>query len=426
MLRKDRFKMVRMGIVGTGRIAPRFVAEAKYVSGIKIICAYNPETESAKRFEKKHGIETMTESYIDFLDNVNAVYIASPNETHYAYTKTALEYGKHVLCEKLVAFTKAESEEMYELAKSKHLILLEGVKTAYCPGFQQLINIAKSGKIGQIVDVEACFSRIQQSNVREMWDEEYGGSFTEFGTYSLLPIVKLLGTNNIKSNIWTFPGKNGVDMYTKTTFDYGTQTALAKTGLAIKSEGQLVIAGTKGYILVPSPWWLTKYFEVRYEDPNKIEKYEFPFERRGLHYEVEELVRRMEGLNKVSLSEKESIWFAAKMEEYLESRKERLFKEYKVPLENSNQQVQQNAAETLDISKQDKNRIGIWAHRGCSLAYLENTLSAFHAADKLDRITGIELDVQRTKDNVLLVIHDETVDRTTNGSGIAKTIFGIG
>lgn len=62
----------------------------------------------------------------------------------------------------------------------------------------------------------------------------------------------------------------------------------------------------------------------------------------------------------------------------------------------------------------------IWAHRGCSLNYPENTLAAFKAAANLDGLTGIELDIQLSKDKHLVVIHDETVDRTTNGSGYVK------
>ena len=75
-LRKKQFKIVRIGIVGTGRIAPRFISESKYVSGLTIECAYNPVDESAKRFEKREKIKCYTGDYEEFLENVDAVYIA--------------------------------------------------------------------------------------------------------------------------------------------------------------------------------------------------------------------------------------------------------------------------------------------------------------------------------------------------------------
>lgn len=59
----------------------------------------------------------------------------------------------------------------------------------------------------------------------------------------------------------------------------------------------------------------------------------------------------------------------------------------------------------------------IWGHRGCSTRFPENTLVAFEAAAKLKGITGIETDVQMSKDGVLMIMHDEKLDRTTNGHG---------
>lgn len=323
MIRKDRFKIVRLGIVGTGRIAPRFVKEAKYVSGIEIVCAYNPEHESGKRFQHRYGVDCMSENYEEFLEYVDAVYIASPNETHYDYTKMALENGKHVLCEKPIAFTKKESEELYQLAKDHKLILLEAVKTAYCPGFQQLINVAQSGKIGEIKDVEACFTRLADEMSRERMDAEYGGAFLEFGSYTLLPIFKLLGTDYKNVSFQMIKDEKGVDLYTKLQLSYDNAMASAKMGVGVKSEGQLVIAGTKGYILAESPWWLTKHFVVRYENPNLVDRYEPSFQGDGLRYEISEFILQINGKSKrgYKLTEKEAITMAEITEKFMEFKK---------------------------------------------------------------------------------------------------------
>ena len=64
--------------------------------------------------------------------------------------------------------------------------------------------------------------------------------------------------------------------------------------------------------------------------------------------------------------------------------------------------------------------MNIWAHRGCSQRYPENTLLAFENAARLNGLTGIELDIQLTRDGELVVIHDERVDRTTEGSGYVR------
>lgn len=325
MLRKSKFHIVRTGIVGTGRIAPRFLSEVKYVSGANIVRAYNPEKASAQKFEKKYKVVTMTESYDDFLDEVDAVYVASPNETHYDYTKQALLSGKHVLCEKPVAFTRAESEELYGLAREKGVVLMEAVKTAYCPGFQQLINVALSGKIGEIRDVEACFTRLARPVARECTDARYGGSFLEFGSYVMLPVMKLLGCNYRDVDFQILYGENDIDVFTKVQFLYENGLATGKTGVQVKSEGQLVISGTKGYILVPSPWWLTHKFEVRYEDPNKVEVYEPRFQGDGIRYEISEFIMKINGTARIGykLTAEEAVAMAGVTEKFMRLRRSR-------------------------------------------------------------------------------------------------------
>ena len=324
-LRKNQFHIVNVGVVGTGRIAPRFISEAKFVSGINIACTFNPKLDSVQAFQNRHDIPNYSESYVKFLEQIDAVYIASPNETHFEYAKAALEAGKHVLCEKPIGFTKKESQQLYSYAKSHGLVLMEAVKTAYCPGFQQLINVAKSGKIGDIIDVEACFTRMANLNARERTDAEYGGSFLEFGSYTLLPAIKLLGNDYTELQFQTIYGEDGVDWYTKVVLTYPYAMATAKNCVAVKSEGQLVIAGTEGYILAPSPWWLTRRFEIHYEDPSKVEIYEPVFQGDGFRYEISEFVSKINGIEKngYKLTAEEAIAMAGITEAYMAQRKKK-------------------------------------------------------------------------------------------------------
>lgn len=402
---------IRVGVIGTGRIAKRFVPEARCVERIEVTSVYNPNILSAKLFAEEFHIDNYTDKKEKFVEKIDAVYIATPHETHYEYAKEMLLVGKHVLCEKPLVFSKIQAEELFVIARQKNLVLMEGIKTAYCPGFQALQQVIHSGKIGKVYDVEACFSKLGAANMREIWDQEHGGSFLELGTYSMLPIMKLLGTNEKEIHFHSALAVNGIDIYTKTSFDYGSQAALAKTGLEVKSEGQLVIAGNVGYIVVQAPWWLTRHFEVRYENPNQRDIYEFPYEGQGLRYEIKAFAEQvLDGANPVVTVE-ESIWLAEKMEQYLEYRAEKQRDMGVVVSCDSH-----ITTYVLDENTDRKN-IRFWAHRGCSMEYPENTLEAFKAASEIEGLIGIELDVQLTKDGVPVVIHDETVDRTTNGRG---------
>ena len=325
MLRGSAYKIIKIGIVGTGRIAGRFVSESRYASGIAVSEAYNPEIESTVQFKKRYSeydIHIETENYERFLNKVDAVYIASTNETHCGYAKQALACGKSVLCEKPLAFTKKESMELYDLASKKGVVLMEAIKAAYCPGFQQLLNVVQSGKIGKIKDVEACFTRIANVHSRERTDPEYGGAFLEYGGNALMPIIKILGKDYRTVTFDSIDNELGTDDYTKIQVRYEDAMATAKVGMAVKSEGQLIVAGTKGYVIAQSPWWLTEKFDVRYENDTIIEHYEPRFVGDGLRYEISEFIAKIRGTGEKSykLTPEESISITGIVEKFVKSR----------------------------------------------------------------------------------------------------------
>ena len=301
-LRNNRHSIIRMGIVGSGRIANRFVPESKFVSGLTVEGVFGIHENSVKYFAEKHQLSFYSTNYTDFLAKVDAVYIASPHETHFAYAKEALLAGKHVLCEKPMALRVAEAEELFALAKEKGMVLMEAIKTAYCPGFKRLVSLAKSGKIGEIKSVDAAFTKLVPHNVREMQAEHAGGSVTELATYPLYAIFKLLGYD-YKDVRFVSCMKNGIDIFTKIDFIYDGAVASAKVGLGVKTEGDLVISGTRGYVYVPAPWWKTEYFEMRFENQGDTEKYFYKFAGEGLRYEMVEFLERIGGFECTELSD---------------------------------------------------------------------------------------------------------------------------
>lgn len=396
---------MRIGIIGTGRIAARFADTA--LTGIEstyISCVYNPREESAVRFIQQHNIQACTADWDEFVDNIDAAYVASPHETHYEYSRKLLLSGKHVLCEKPAALKKEHVRELIDIAQNNQLVYMEALKTAYCPGYKALIQIAESGRIGRIVEVEAAFSRLTPLNTREYKDDDCNGSFLEFGSYTLLPVLTLLGCEYDDVTFRTVRAQNGVDVYTKAFIEYKDEyidkTAIVKTGLGAKTEGQLVVTGTNGYILAKSPWWLTKEFEVRYENPGKIERYRFGYEGTGLCYEVREFVHRIKNDDKITvdISDNISIAMAGVMER---------FADWNTP-------IYKDRHDQFLATGKNKAMPKIWAHRGCCTLYPENTLEAFRAAAELDGITGIELDIQLTSDGEMVVFNDENLRRVTH------------
>ena len=424
---------------------------------------YQPKKDSAEKFAMEEKISFASDDWESFAQRVDAVYIASPHGTHEAYVRRALLAGKHVLCEKPMAFTEQSCRELFAMARERNLVLMEEMKTEDCPGFKSVLSDVGSGIIGKVTDVEAAFTRLTPSCFRERTDIDFGGSFTELGSYGMLPIFRILGTKYDDVRFISRYDWNGLDLYTRAIFTYGeglhTKMATVKTGLGVKSEGQLLISGTSGYILVPSPWWLTKYYEIHFEDPNRVIRRKASYEGTGLQYRLRAFLARIaaadastqnadadpskrmtsadastqnadadplkrmtvtdtsmradaekiseEGKTVVSLAgerieEEEAVARASVFEKFL--------RENKIPREKMQERKKTALAHIP--------RPVIWAHRGMSLQYPENTLEAFRAAAELGpALGGIETDVQLSKDGVVMIFHDETLDRVTDTKG---------
>ena len=288
LLRNESQSIYHIGIIGSGRIANRFVPEANVVNGAKVVAVLNPDIEQAQFFAKVHKI-TAYSDFDDFIRNVDAVYIASPHQTHYDYVKRSLLANKHVLCEIPFMLNKADATELFLLAEKHNLVLMEASKTAYCPAFNHIVTLIKSGIIGDVVDVKASLSKQVQPPTRELDPEQAGGAMNEHAPLTVMAIVKLLGIDWCDVSFHT-KLENNVDIYTKGIINYPHATSSFTLGIGVKTEGNLVISGTKGYVYVPAPWWLTDFFEVRYENQTKNKKFFYNYDGEGLRYEIQEFL----------------------------------------------------------------------------------------------------------------------------------------
>ena len=289
MLRAESQDVFKIGVIGSGRIAKRFVPEAKVVSGVEVVAVYDPNEKCADDFAQQYGLKGYSSNYKDFLSSVDAVYVASPHLTHYQYVKEALENGKHVLCEIPFVLSQEQAKELYDYAERHNLVLLEASKTAFCPSFNHLVSLVKSGVIGEVVDVKVSLSKMVSAPTRELDMAQAGGATNEHAPLSLMAIVRLLGKDYTDVDFHSKVEK-GVDVYTKIAVNYPHATASATLGIGVKTEGNMVVSGTKGYVYVPAPWWLTSFFEVRYEDQTKNKKFFYSYDGDGLRYEIQEFV----------------------------------------------------------------------------------------------------------------------------------------
>lgn len=319
MLRAEIQNTVKVGIIGCGRVALRFPTEADVVSGVSVSAAYDIDPQKSEDFVKNFDTIKKYDDLQEFYKNVDAVYVATPHLAHYGNVKESLEAGKHVLCETPLVLNKTQAKELYKLAEDKGVILMEANKTAHCPAFNHLMVMIKSGLIGDVVDIEASLSQLLDRNGREFDPTMAGGAMFEQGSYPLLPILKLMGIHYESLELFSRM-ENGVDIHTKGVLRYPKAVCSFKVGLGVKTEGDLVISGTKGYAYVPAPWWKTDYFELRYENPNDNKKFFYKWDGFGLRYEIQEFISCIYNhrFSTARLRRRESICMAEIMQQFSE------------------------------------------------------------------------------------------------------------
>ena len=281
--------LINLGLLGSATFLEKVATEAKYVNGINVAGVYSDNIDLIPDSLKNNWI--VTDELGKIFDKSDAVYIHSTPDIHYLQTKEAILLGKHVLCESPIAFSMKESMELFELAREKNVILMEAIRTAYSTAYQRMLLLLKAGKIGKVISVDVtCTSMKSITKEKDSALETKWNSLSTWGPTGLLPVFQILGTDYIRKTIISHvrnpKEKNKFDLFTKVDFVYSSAVASVKVGRGVKSEGELIVSGTKGYIYIPSPWWKTDYFEVRYENPTDNRRYFYQLDGEGIRYEL--------------------------------------------------------------------------------------------------------------------------------------------
>ncbi|MDD7517108.1 Gfo/Idh/MocA family oxidoreductase [Ruminococcus flavefaciens] len=286
-------RKLRIGLVGTAVFRTKFINEAKYVNGVEVVGIYASHPGNEPEVKDLF----YTDNYDELLEKADAVYIISMPERHFEHSKKALLAGKHVLCESPIAYTREQCEELYKIAEENNLILMDAIKTAYSTAYERLILMAKSGKIGKVVSVDAvCTSlrdgiSIEGTDLSKKWNSMCG-----WAPAAMLPVFQLFGTDYKSKVFYTMfqDEEENIDAFTKIDFIYPSGIATVKVAKGAKAEGELIITGTKGYIYVPAPWWKTDYFEIRYENQEDNKRFFYQLDGEGIRYEIVAFAKAVE------------------------------------------------------------------------------------------------------------------------------------
>ncbi|MCP4262322.1 MAG: Gfo/Idh/MocA family oxidoreductase [Planctomycetes bacterium] len=286
---------IRWGIIGTGFIAHQFARGLAVLEDARLAAVASRTKESAEKFAEEFGV-THRHVGVEELagnENVDVVYVATPNTKHKGNTLRCLNGGKAVLCEKPFCINALEAAEMVECAREKGLFLMEAMWNHYFPAMVKVREIINDGAIGEVRQVHSNFS------FRGEWDpnglllnpELGGGSLLDVGVYNIALVQMVYQREPTRISGMAHLGETGVDEQSSVTFGYDNG-ALAVLTSAIRTETrqEAAIYGTDGYILLPHAFWKPERIIVKTSQEEERE-YKFDLVGNGYNYEAAEVMR---------------------------------------------------------------------------------------------------------------------------------------
>lgn len=287
--------MIRFGVIGTNWITEEFIHAARELEGFALTAVYSRTEERAKEFAAKFGVQTTFTDLESMAksDEIDAVYIASPNSFHARQAILCMNHGKHVLCEKPLASNTREVQNMISAARENGVLLMEAMKTTLLPNFQSIrAHLHKIGKVrryfASYCQYSSRYDAYKAGTVLNAFNPAFSnGSLMDLGIYCLYPLVVLFGKpKRIKAGAILLG--SGVDGEGGILMEYEDMDAVIMHSKITNSYLPSEIQGEDGSILIDKIHTPTKV-EIRYRD-GSTEEITQPQAKHPMAYEIKEFM----------------------------------------------------------------------------------------------------------------------------------------
>lgn len=297
---------LKIGIIGTNFISDMFCEAAKEVPGLELYAVYSRKQDTGHSFAGKYSIPNVYTDYDRFLDSeLDAVYVASPNFVHCRQTIQALERGKHVLCEKVMAMNEQEVRSMIDCARRNDKVLLEAMRPDFDPAFDVIRQtLPRIGRLRRAT-FEFCqyssrYDSFREGVVQNAFNPEIGNAaIMDIGVYCIHSLVRLFGMPK-KVDALSVRLKNGFDGSGIVLMEYEDMIAEAVYSKISASVNPSVIQGEDGSILID---YISKPETLRLRlrkgsrdtlDGGETELLPFTPAKNNMVYEIREFMRLIE------------------------------------------------------------------------------------------------------------------------------------
>ena len=267
-------KNINWAVIGVGVIANE-MANALIKDNRNIYSVANRTHQKAIDFANKYNIKKVYDNIDDvFTDsNVDAIYIATPHNTHLNFIKKAIENNKHVLVEKSITLNSDELNEVIELAKKKNVIIAEAMTIYHMPLYKKLKEVLASNKLGKVNLITMNFGSFKEYDMNNRFFNMNlaGGAMLDIGVYALSFIRYFFTSNPDKLLSQVMKAKTGVDEQSGLLLtNKEGQMATIMLSLHSKQPKRAMISCEKGYIEVMEYPRATKA-TITYVDGSNVE-----------------------------------------------------------------------------------------------------------------------------------------------------------
>ncbi|GAB2880640.1 Gfo/Idh/MocA family oxidoreductase [Paraburkholderia jirisanensis] len=280
--------VIRWGIVGAGNIARRFAQGLAHVPGAQLSAVWARRADAAQAFAREYGgADCAACLSFDALlaSEVDAIYIATLQDSHAHYAQAALRAGHHVLCEKPATINAAQLEQVLDAAARAQRLFMEAMKPPFYPLYRQLRAQLAAEPIGAIGLVRAgCSIANAPADHPAFSFEHAGGALLDIGVYEMFLAVDWLGA---PLDVQTFGrlGPSGVDIFASLHCQQERGYAQLFCGLDLHGKGDALLAAPGGNVTIHENWWNPVRATIRYVGGRVVEL-DAPFEGGGLNYET--------------------------------------------------------------------------------------------------------------------------------------------
>ncbi len=246
-------KPFKFGLIGAGVIASEFIENTRVMPHVYIDGVYARTYLKTKSFAETNNINNVYSDVNKLLNSdIDAVYIATQNNTHYYYSMLALNANKHVFCEKPACVNYKQLHDILFLASDKKLKFMEAIRFLYTPAYVKLKNYLNDKIFGEVISIEGSLGRISNRTYRHTVDL-CGGALLDLGVYPITAAIDILGVPvNIKSSC--IKNKEGVDSTTFSLLSYPNKAVNITASFTTITRKELRVCCENGTITMLSPF----------------------------------------------------------------------------------------------------------------------------------------------------------------------------